>query len=72
MIGISPLSKVMIGSGGHGTPEIAWLSAKLAKIALRKVLGENVGLMLLSQRQAEKAGRMILHDNAARLYGLIE
>ncbi|MCJ7768278.1 amidohydrolase family protein [Candidatus Bathyarchaeota archaeon] len=72
VIGISPLSKLLIGSGGHGTPEIAWLSAKLAKIALGKALGDDVSLGLLSQQQAEKAGRMILHDNAAKLYGLIK
>jgi hypothetical protein len=27
VIGIAPLSKLMIGSGCHGTPEIAWLAA---------------------------------------------
>lgn len=68
VIGMAPLSKLMIGSGGHGTPEIAWLSAKTAKIALEKVLGESVQLGLMGQKQAENAGKMILHDNAARLY----
>jgi len=70
MIGMMPLSKLMIGSGGHGTPEIAWLSAKTAKIALREVLGDAVRLDLLDNARAEELGRMILHDNAARLYGL--
>jgi predicted TIM-barrel fold metal-dependent hydrolase len=65
-----PLSKLMIGSGGHGTPEIAWLSAKTAKIALKAVLEDNLRMGLLEQQQAEEVGRMILHDNAARLYGL--
>jgi hypothetical protein len=65
-----PLSKVMVGSGGHGTPEIAWLSAKTAKIALKEVLGNAVRLDLLDHTRAEKIGRMILHDNAARLYDL--
>lgn len=70
MVGMMPLSKLMIGSGGHGTPEIAWLSAKTAKIALREVLGDAVRLDLLDDAQAQELGRMILHDNAARLYGL--
>jgi len=69
LIGVAPLSKLMIGSGGHGTPEIAWLSATIAKIALGEALGDAVRLGLMSQSQAERAGRMILHDNAARLYG---
>jgi len=72
IIGMAPLSKLIVGSGGHGTPEIAWLSAKLAKIALGKTLGDSVELGLLSQQQAERAGRMILYDNAARLYGLMK
>ncbi|MHB0869491.1 MAG: amidohydrolase family protein [Chloroflexota bacterium] len=70
VIGMAPLSKLMIGSGGHGTPEIAWLSAKTAKIALAEALGDAVRLGLLSRPQGDEAGRMILHDNAARLYGL--
>ena len=69
-IGVMPLSKLMIGSGGHGTPEIAWLSAKITKIALQHVLEENVTLGLLHSKQAEKIGKMILHDNAAQLYDL--
>ena len=70
VIGMMPLSKLMIGSGGHGTPEIAWLAAKTAKIALKDALGDAVRRRLLDQRHAEKMGRMILHDNAAHLYDL--
>jgi len=60
----------MIGSGGHDSPEIPWLAARTAKIALGEALGDTVRLGLLAPAQAEKAGRMILHDNAARMYGL--
>ena len=70
VIGMAPLSKLMVGSGGHGTPEIAWLAAVTAKIALGEALGDAVRLGLMAESQAEKVGRMILHDNAARLYGL--
>jgi len=66
----APLSKIVVGSGGHGTPEIAWLSAKTAKIALAAVLNDAVARGLMAYEQAVRAGRMILHDNAARLYGL--
>ena len=72
MIGIAPLSKVIVGSGGHEAPEIAWLAAKTAKIALAEVLGDAVKRGLLSLPQAEKIGRMILYNNAARLYRLKE
>ena len=70
VIGMTPISKIMIGSGGHGSPEIHWLSAKIAKIALGEVLTDSVRLGLMAERDAEKAGRMILYDNAARMYGL--
>ncbi len=66
----APLSKIVVGSGGHGTPEIAWLAAKTARIALAEVLGRSVRLGLMSASGAERTGRMILHDNAARLYQL--
>lgn len=70
VIGIAPLSKIMVGSGGHDTPEIPWLAAKTAKIALAEALGDAVRLGLLTFKQAEKAGGMILHENAARMYCL--
>ena len=72
VIGMAPLSKILVGSGGHNTPEIAWLSALTAKIALGEVLGDAVRLELMTFKQAEAAGRMILHDNAARMYGLLD
>jgi predicted TIM-barrel fold metal-dependent hydrolase len=70
LIGIAPLSKLMIGSGCHGTPELAWLAGKTAKIGLGKALGDAVELGLMTQKQAEAAARLILHDNAAHMYGL--
>ncbi len=66
----APLSKIVIGSGGHGSPEIAWLAALTAKTALTEVLGDATKLGLMATKHAEAAARMILHDNAARLYGL--
>jgi uncharacterized protein len=70
LIGMAPISKLMIGSGGHGSPEVSWLAAKTAKIALGEVLTDSVRLGLMAERNAEKIARMILHDNAARMYKL--
>ena len=70
VIGLAPLSKIMIGSGGHGSPEVSWLAAKTAKIALGEVLTDSVRLGLMAEKGAQRVGRMILHDNAARMYGL--
>ena len=70
LIAMAPLSKLMVGSGGHDTPEISWLAGKLAKVALGEVMTDAVRLGLMCEQDAERTGRMILHDNAARLYGL--
>lgn len=70
VLGLTPLSKLMIGSGGHGSPEVSWLAAKTAKIALGEVMTDAVRLGLMTEKDAERTGRMILHDNAARMYGL--
>jgi hypothetical protein len=56
----------------HGMGDIPRLAAKTAKLALAEALGDTVRLGLLTFKQAEKAGRMILHENAARMYGLGE
>jgi predicted TIM-barrel fold metal-dependent hydrolase len=70
LIAMAPLSKLMIGSGGHGSPEISWLAGKMAKVALGEVMTDAVRLGLMCEKDAERTGGMILHDNAARLYGL--
>ena len=70
LIAMAPLSKLMVGSGGHDTPEISWLSGKMAKVALGEVMTEAVHQGLMGTADAERTGRMILYDNAARLYGL--
>jgi hypothetical protein len=70
LIGMAPVSKLMIGSGGHGSPEVSWLAGKTAKIALGEVLSDSIRLGLMAETDAKRVGRMILHDNGARLYGL--
>jgi len=70
LIAMAPVSKLMIGSGGHDSPEISWLAGKMAKVALGEVMADAVRLGLMCEQDAERTGRMILHDNAARLYGL--
>src|SRR5918912_1266721 len=64
-----PYAKVLYGADGS-LPEALWVGAKRYKRALGQALGELVGEGFCSPREAYRAGRMILHDNAARLYGL--
>ncbi|MHB1317854.1 MAG: amidohydrolase family protein, partial [Anaerolineae bacterium] len=69
-LAVAPLSRLMIGTGGHGTPEVAWLGAKVAKIALAAVLDESVARGLMPSASAPRVASMILYENAALLYGL--
>ncbi len=68
----APLSRLMIGSGGHGTPEVAWLGAIVAKLALGSVLEDAIASGLMADAAARRVAAMILHDNAAQLYALEE
>ena len=47
-----------------------WLAGKMAKLALGEVMTDAVRQGVMGEKDAERTGRMILHDNAARLYGL--
>ncbi|MGI6366762.1 MAG: amidohydrolase family protein [Anaerolineae bacterium] len=70
LLASAPLSRLMIGTGGHGTPEVAWLGAHMARHGLQRVLSEAVEEGLLAPAQAPRLAAMILGENAARLYGL--
>ena len=47
---------------------MAWLAAKIAKSALAEVLGRMTDQNLLSGEQALRSARMVLSENALRLY----
>jgi predicted TIM-barrel fold metal-dependent hydrolase len=69
-LGAAPASKIMVSSDGVGIPEQYWLGAIRARDAVGRVLGAMVEADELSSEVAATMGRMILHDNAVRLYGL--
>jgi len=64
-----PHDKIMLGTGQHWYCEMVWLASKIAKAALGDVLGRMVDLKLISEEQAFRSARMILSENALRLYG---
>jgi hypothetical protein len=53
-----------------GIPEQYWLGAVRARDVVGQVLSEMVDADELDRESAETMGRMILHDNAVRVYGL--
>ncbi|HEY1297308.1 MAG TPA: amidohydrolase family protein [Chloroflexota bacterium] len=64
-----PYAKILYGADG-ALPEALWIGAKRFKHVLAQVLSDLSDEGFCSVGQAHEAARMILHDNAARLYGL--
>jgi predicted TIM-barrel fold metal-dependent hydrolase len=64
-----PYAKVLYSSDAS-IPEALWAVARRYKKVLGQVLGELSADGFFSRRDAYQAGRMILFDNAARLYDL--
>lgn len=65
---MAPLSKLMVGTGQHGIPELAWLSSKIIRGALSSILDSALKTDLISAKQAEQIAYDILCGNALRLY----
>jgi hypothetical protein len=62
---LAPVSKLLYASDAARTPELYYLAAKWWREALAEVLVE-----ALPASEAEDAGRLVLRENALRLYGL--
>jgi uncharacterized protein len=64
-----PYAKILYGADGS-LPEALWIGARRFKSVLGRVLAELAEEGFCSPREALDAARLILHDNAARLYAL--
>jgi hypothetical protein len=62
---LAPVSKLLYASDAARTPELYYLAARWWRRALAEVLPE-----LLPEKEAEDAARLILRENARRLYRL--
>ncbi len=70
VLAMAPHTKIMFGTGQHNHAEMAWMSAKIAKLALANVLERKVSGGLLSEDQAIDIAKKLLYQNAERLYGV--
>lgn len=70
VIALAPHNRIIMGSGQHGCPETAWLAAKTAKAALEKVMEDITEQGMMSGEQARRSAKMILSENALKLYGV--
>jgi len=69
-LGTAPASKVMCSSDGVCIPEQYWLGAMRARDIVGDVLSQMVEDDELGADDASRLGRMVLRDNAMRLYEL--
>lgn len=70
ILGSVPTSKVLYGSDEASEGEVIWLSAKLARGALERVLVRAVERDYLTREEADDVGRDVLGRNALRLHGV--
>jgi hypothetical protein len=70
ILGTAPAAKVLYGSDEAGEPEMFWLAALKTREALERVLDRFVARDDLTREQAERFGRFVLGENAARLHGV--
>jgi predicted TIM-barrel fold metal-dependent hydrolase len=69
---LTPLTKLLVSTDAHLVPELFYLGARWGRRALGTELERAVSDGDLIAAEAERAGAMILRDNAAKLYGLAD
>jgi hypothetical protein len=70
IVGSVPAAKVMYGSDEAGEPEAFWISARMARAALERVLGRFVERDYLSGSEAERLGGLVLAGSCRTLHGI--
>jgi hypothetical protein len=70
LLGVVPAGKLLYGSDEASEPEVLWLSARMAREALERVLGTAVERDLLAPGEAVTIGRGVLAGNTMRLHGI--
>jgi uncharacterized protein len=68
ILDMAPPSRVVFGSDGVVIPEVHWAGAKIGRRILQRVLGNFVKAGIYDEDEAHKAAKMILYENAKRIY----
>ena len=70
VLDVCPHNKIMFGSDGGGFVDQSWFAANYFRRALGGILDEYVEKGCFTEAYAAEIGKMILHDNAKRVYGI--
>ena len=66
----TPLTKIMYGSDGAGDVDSIWFAAVNFKDVLGRIMGDLVERKVITEKYARTAAKMILSENAKRIYKL--
>jgi len=67
---MAPTTKIIHGSDRYNIPELSWIAAIQAKMALEGVLGDLMAGGDIDREGAEEVAMQFLSENAKELYGL--
>jgi predicted TIM-barrel fold metal-dependent hydrolase len=70
MLGVAPTGKLLYGSDEASEPEVFWVSARLTREALERVLARAVERDHLTADEAGRIGAGILAGNCKALHGI--
>jgi uncharacterized protein len=70
IMGIAPTAKIMFGSDESSEPELAWISAIMAREALERVLSTAVERRWMTAQDGVRIGHGVMARNCERLHGL--
>jgi len=70
LLGATPTGKLLYGSDEASEPEVFWVSARMTRAALERVLGLAVERDHLTVSEAERLGRGVMAENSKRLHGI--
>jgi uncharacterized protein len=68
ILDMAPPSRVVFGSDGVVLPEVHWAGAKIGRRILARALEEFVQTEVYNEDEAHEAAKMILAENARRVY----
>ena len=71
LLGVAPAGKILYGSDEASEPEIFWISARMTRTALQRVLNLAVQRDHLTVKEAERLGRGIMAENSKALHGIL-
>jgi len=68
ILDLAPPARVVFGSDGVVIPEIHWAGAKIGRLVLEESLAAFVRAGVYDEDEAHRAARMVLGENARRVY----